>query len=382
MLSSQFPPRWGGVGVVIHGQVEALAARGHDIDVVTRELDPGMSFPPMPDNVRIHEAPMLKLPMAFTTSFGKHAVRKLLGLGRDLDVVHCHSNMTLLQRRHYWEIPVPITSTMHGTWWGERSQITWKDVTPSIESINDLAVMYVSPIFDVYEDYALRYSNAAFVECDNEERAVAARGVENYYGRILRLSAGIDAERFKPENADPEVLRGRGVDPDRPVVLFVGRLAARKGIFDMVEIFIRAHGEIPESQLVIVGEGPQEASLRGRIHRRGLSEAVTMTASVPFRELQALYATAHVVMYPSFWEGQGLIAGEAMASGTPCLATNVGWIPEIIKNGENGYRFPARDVEEGSRHLVTMLEDLDRLEAMGRRGRQDILGDTKPPRDA
>jgi phosphatidylinositol alpha-1,6-mannosyltransferase len=264
---------------------------------------------------------------------------------------------------------------MHGTWRGERSEISWRDVTPSIESANDLAVLYLSPIFDVYEDLALKLSNAALIISDNEMRADLQRGVTNVHGedRWVRHSAGFDAKGFNPDNADPAVLQRLGVDPERPVVLFVGRLAARKGIFDMVEIFNRAKGSFPESQLVIVGEGPQERALRQRIAQLGIAEAVHLTGPVQFPDLQALYATCNVVLYPSFWEGQGLIVGEAWASGTPVIAADVGWVPEVIRQGENGFSHPVRDVATATDQLEKVLGDPEMAIRMGRTGRADVL---------
>ncbi len=402
VITSEFPPRWGGVGSVAFGQVLSLAARGHDIDVITRQRAPGMRFPELPPNVRMHEVRMLKLPMSFTTSFARNAVRCLLRLGRQFDVVHSHCNMSLLQRAHYWDIPSPIVTTMHGTWRGERSTITWRDLTPSVESVNDLAVMYLSPMFDVYEDYALRYSNAALIESDSEMGAVRARGVENLYGRLVRLSAGIDTATFRPENADPEVVRSSGADPMRPVVLFVGRLAARKGAFDALEIFHRASSQFPEAQLVVAGGGPQEAALRRRAGALGLSDRALFIGKQPFRRLLALYATADAVLYPSFWEGQGLVLGEAMASGTACVASEAGWAPEVVEQGVNGYLFPPHDVARGAECLGRALADDAARERMGARAREDMVNrydwrhhtdrlerlyeevraDRKPPRDA
>jgi glycosyltransferase involved in cell wall biosynthesis len=400
VITSQFPPRWGGVGNGIHRQVLALAARGHEVDVVTRRRDRGMEFPPLPENVHMHEVGMLKLPMLFTTSFARHAVKRLLGLGKGFDVVHSHSNMSLLERRHYFDIPCPIVSTMHGTWRGERSTIGWRDVTLSVESVNDLAVLYLSPLFDKYEDYALRYSNAALVECDLEMAAVAKRGVENYYDRIVKLPAGIDTDAFRPENADPEVVRAAGADPDAPLVLFVGRLAARKGALDALGMFARAHAGSPEAHMVFVGGGPQGRALRGQIQRLGLRDRVHLLGKQPFEQLCALYASSDVVVFPSFWEGQGLVPGEAMASGTPCVAAEVGWVPEIIEQGVNGFHYPPRDIARGAELLAKALEDDALRDSMGRRARQDVLdrwdwkhhmeklerlyedvqGDQKPPR--
>jgi len=375
MVSSQFPPLWGGVGVVAYGQVVNLAARGHQVHVFTRQLPPGKRVPSIEGDVHVHHVPMAGIPMAFTTSFAANAVSRIIGMGNDFDVVHNHCNMSLLHARHYDDLGSPVVNTMHGTWRGERSKISWRDVTPSIESVNDLAVLYLSPIFDVYEDLALQLSNAALIISDNEMRADRQRGVTNVRGddRWVRHSAGFDSEGFNPDNADPAVLERHGVDPNRPTVLFVGRLAARKGIFDMVEIFQRARGNFPKSQLVIVGEGPQERALRHRIARLGLGEAVHMTGPVPFADLQALYATCDVVLYPSFWEGQGLIVGEAWASGTPVIAAQVGWVPEVVRQGENGFSHHVRDVATAADQLERVLGDPDLAARMGRQGRTDVL---------
>ncbi|NIW81184.1 MAG: glycosyltransferase, partial [Thermoplasmata archaeon] len=81
---------------------------------------------------------------------------------------------------------------------------------------------------------------------------------------MVKLPAGIDTETFHPSNHDPDVLGGLGVDPSRPVILFVGRLAARKGVFDLLEIFSIVRGEVDGAQLVVVGEGPQFEGLKRR----------------------------------------------------------------------------------------------------------------------
>jgi glycosyltransferase involved in cell wall biosynthesis len=402
MVSSQFPPLWGGVGNVAYLEVVELAARGHQVHVITRRHPAEKKVPPMEGDVSVHHVPMAPIPMAFTTSFGKHAVAKIMELGNDFDMVHVQSNMSLLRKRHYWDIKAPIVSGMLGTWKGERSMISWRDVTPSIESANDLAVLYLSPMFDVYEDYALRFSNANVIICTQLLEAIKRRGVSNVYGddRWHMLFAGIDAEALHPRRKDPSVMERYGLDPHRPVVLFVGRLAARKGVFDMLEIFRRGRKEVPEAQLVVLGSGPQERGLRRRVSAQGLEDAVTITGSVPFPDLQAFYATAEAVLFPSFWEGQGLIVGEAMASGTVCIASDVGWVPEIIRDGENGFRFPIRDVNRAASQLVRVLSDDDlrqSIEAEGRRTVEDgltirhhtdaleaiygeVMGDDKPPR--
>ncbi len=373
-ITSQFPPLWGGVGNSVHGQVEGLASRGHEIHVITRQLPPDAKEPPMDDNITVHHVPMLGLPMAFTTSFAKHAVKKLKELGNDFDLVHHHSNMALLKKRHYDEIRRPIVSTSHGTWRGERSMISWRDVTASFESLNDLAVLYLSRIFDRYEDYAFQCSDAIIIECKGEMRAWKERGGRNAFGddRVVQLAAGVNSRQYRPENADPGVVERYGGDPGRPLVLFVGRLAARKGVFDALETFWKAHRAYGSSQLMVVGSGPQERALRKRVKTLGIENSVHLAGSVPFPELQAMYANADVLLFPSYWEGQGLVPGEAMASGTPVVASRVGWVPELVRPGENGFHHDVRDVNEAARHLETLLADKGLRERLGRKARKDI----------
>lgn len=373
MVSSQFPPLWGGVGATTYWTAVKLAERGHQVDLVTRRFSKGQRTPDLPEGLSVHHVPMAPLPMAFAASFGNNAVKWLLGSEERYDVLHNHSNMCLLSHEHYDEVPYPIVSTIHGTWRGERSMISWRDVTPSLESLNDLAVLYLSPIFDQYEDHAIELSDAIIVQCDSEIEAIARRGVENRHGRMVKLPAGISADTYHPDRADPEVVARYGADPDRPVVLAVNRLAARKGVFDMLDIIARTRRDIPDTQLLVVGTGPQEASMRKRIASLGLEGAVRLTGPIPFPDLQALYATADAVLFTSFWEGQGLVPGEAMSSGTPPVATEVGWVPELIEQGQNGYHFPVHDVEAAAGHLEKLLTDEGLRQRLGQRGRQDVL---------
>jgi glycosyltransferase involved in cell wall biosynthesis len=269
----------------------------------------------------------------------------------------------------------PIVSTSQGTWRGERSEISWRDVTASVESLNDLAVLYLSPLFDRYEDLAFQLSDAVIIECENELRAWRERGVKNHYGedRVVKLPAGVDTRAYRPENADPEAVAGVGADPDRPLVLFVGRLAARKGVLDALETFRRAREGAPGSQLLVLGSGPQERALRKRVASSDLATSVHLAGSVPFPRLRALYASADALLFPSYWEGQGLVPAEAMASGTPVVASRVGWVPELVTDGENGFTHPVRDVATAAEHLGALLDDPDLRDRMGRLAREDCV---------
>ena len=158
MISSEYPPKWGGVGVVAYYLATWMAKRGHEVHVVTRKQSLG--YQSSHPNIEIHPVKWLKAPMFFTTSFGKNAVKWIKRSGIGPDLIHVHSNMALLPARCYDKLDIPLVSTMHGTWKGERSTINFRDLSFSISAVNDLAIMCLGPFFDRYEDLAIERSTS------------------------------------------------------------------------------------------------------------------------------------------------------------------------------------------------------------------------------
>lgn len=372
MVTSEFPPKWGGVGNGVYFQAKVFAERGYRITVITRKQLKGMKPLHVHPNVEVIEVDWLKLPMFFTTSFGDHAVKEILSRGEDYDVLHVHSNMTLLRRKYYWMLPYPIVSTLHGTWKGERQELRLSYINPtSLQSLNDLAILMISPMFDKYEDYAIELSNAVIVESISEEEAVRRRGVQNIYGRMYRVPAGVDVGSFKPENRDERIFEKYSISGG-PKLLTVTRLAGRKGMDLLLESFARVRREVEDAVLVVVGEGPQEMKLRRLSRSLGVEDATYFLGSVPFEDLKKLYATSDLFVFHSRWEGQGLVILEAMASGTPCVSSNVGGVREMILEGIDGYYVEVGDTEGMAKRIVELLKDPDRRSEMARRGMERI----------
>ncbi|MCD6383595.1 MAG: glycosyltransferase family 4 protein [Thermoplasmata archaeon] len=372
MVTSEFPPKWGGVGNGVYFQSKVFAERGYKIDVITRKQLGGKKCLDVHPNVNVIEVDWLKLPMFFTTSFGDHAVREIMERGNDYDVVHVHSNMTLLRRKHYANISSPIVSTLHGTWRGERQELKLSYINPtSLQSINDLSILLISPFFDKYEDYAIELSNAVIVESISEEEAVRRRGVENIYGRMYRVPAGVDINSFKPQNYDEGVFEKYGIEEGLRL-LTVTRLAGRKGMDLLLRSFSMVRKEMENVALVIVGEGPQERALKRLARRLRIENSVHFIGSVPFEDLKKLYATSDLFVFHSRWEGQGLVILESMASGTPCVSSNVGGVREMIRQGVDGYYVEVGDIEGMAERVLELLKDEEKREEMARLGMKRI----------
>ena len=150
--------------------------------------------------------------------------------------------------------------------------------------------------------------------------------------KIHVIPNGVNADRFAP--GDRAAARAAiGADDDRPLLLAVGALRWIKG-FDLL---IEAMGEVPSDvALWIVGEGEMRADLKEQAARAGLSNRIRFAGAVAHEELPSYYAAADGFILPSRNEGCPNVLLEALASGCPTIATSVGHVPAIIRNGENG----------------------------------------------
>ncbi len=377
VMSSEYPPyHWGGVGSATHALANQLAKRGHEVHIFTRRH----SLAPVANHerVQIHMVNWLKLPMAFALSFGKNAVMEVNREG-GFDAVIIFGNMTLLRRQDYAALKFPVLTKMCGTWAGERSALRFGDISlSSVSGANDLAVLKLSGRYDRYEDCALLFSDAVIVECESEIRAInerMARHVPDIKGgersgiggdgTFLRERGNVfkqvqlpDMSNFSPEKRDPGLRRKYAKDGDR-LLLFVGRLAARKNVMEAARIFKSYLERHPNARLMFIGKGNQEGRLKSFASKNGLAGRMHILQGLGFGELAVHYANADAFIFPSLWEGFGLVLLEALASGLPVVSRPVGGAPEVIVNGKNGFLY------ETEEQAVRALEDCASLDRSG-----------------
>jgi glycosyltransferase involved in cell wall biosynthesis len=163
----------------------------------------------------------------------------------------------------------------------------------------------------------------------------------------------------------------RGVDsaspapwlaPGERAVLFVGRLSALKGIYDLFDAIPRVTGRHPEATFVLVGVAECDAMepvLRAEAARRGIADRVRFLGSLEGREKVAAFATSRVLVVPSWTEAFPLVIPEAMAAGLPVVATAVGAIPHFVEDGKDGFLVCPRCPAELADRVCRLLEDED-----------------------
>jgi glycosyltransferase involved in cell wall biosynthesis len=178
---------------------------------------------------------------------------------------------------------------------------------------------------------------------------LSEHGIEN----CALWQRGVDTESFHPDLAS-QTMREHLTQghPEDPLLVYVGRLSAEKGI-DRIKPILEA---IPNARLALVGDGPYREELETLF--AGLP--VYFVGYLQGEELGAAYASADAFVFPSLTETLGLVVLEAMAAGCPVIAANAGGIPDIVTDGENGFLFdPQNDrgaIEATQRLLANPLE--------------------------
>jgi len=179
--------------------------------------------------------------------------------------------------------------------------------------------------------------------------------------RIHVIPPGIDLGLFRPVDRG-QAKAELGLE-GRDVVLAVGRMDPVKG-FDLL---LRAAALLPQLdgvQLVLIGgaEGDREHErLRSLASNLGLDGRVAFLGAVPQQQLPLYYCAASIVVVPSHYESFGFVAAEALACGTPVIASKVGGLPTIVRDGENGLLVPWRRPEAFAERIAWLLADHEML---------------------
>jgi D-inositol-3-phosphate glycosyltransferase len=213
------------------------------------------------------------------------------------------------------------------------------------------------------------------------DRLVAATAIErahlvSHYGadpaRIAVIPCGVDTTLFAP--GDKQAARAAlGLD-DRPRLLYVGRLAPIKGLTTLLDGMARLRGRGSRAHLCIVGGDADEplngheGELRARLADLGLQDAVTFVGAQPQESLRAWYVAADLTVLPSYYESFGMVALEAMACGSPVVASRVGGLQTTVRDRITGVLVPDHDPVSLADALEDVLDDAPLRARLGRAG--------------
>ncbi|MEN9208010.1 MAG: glycosyltransferase [Gloeomargarita sp. GMQP_bins_120] len=166
-------------------------------------------------------------------------------------------------------------------------------------------------------------------------------------------------------------------------VVYAGVLIPCKGLHHLVAAFGQVVQQVPSARLTIIGRPENRAYAQGltqQVRQAHLQEHVAFLPEMPQQQLAAEMARSTVLVLPSLAEALGRVLLEAMATGTPVVASAVGGIPDVVRDGVNGFLVPPGDEAALARRLVYLLRHPEAAHTMGQRGRQMVKTFFSPER--
>jgi 1,2-diacylglycerol 3-alpha-glucosyltransferase len=188
---------------------------------------------------------------------------------------------------------------------------------------------------------------------------------------VHAISCGVNLKVFRPHQ-DAQALRYRLCLPNKPTLLYCGRLDQEKNLPMVISAFAKALCHV-DAHFVLTGTGAYESKLKQQVTHLGITGNVTFTGYLADEEYPLVYGLADCFVIASTAELQSIVTLEAIASGLPILAANAVALPELVQSGVNGYLFSDNDVQGLSQLIIKILSNRELCQIMGHASHQLAL---------
>ena len=200
---------------------------------------------------------------------------------------------------------------------------------------------------------------------DYVRQSLIAQGVSSR--KVVAVATGVDLGRFDPDRVTGDLRKEIGIGADRLVIGTVAILRVKKGHQVLLDAAPEVLSALPRAVLVFAGNGPQRRNIAARVEQLGIADRVHLLGLRD--DVPTVLKAFDVFVLPTFEEALGTSFLEAMAMGKPVIGTRVGGVPEVVKDGVNGFLVPPRDARALAQAITKLLSDAQAVQAMGRAGR-------------
>ena len=336
------PAEVGGLERVVQGLSSESVTQGHRVTVAA-VLQPGADASGFLEPLRQAGVDTVRIEVR-----GRGYLREMRAVGRLLDslrpdILHTHGyRVDLLHGSGARRRGIATVSTLHGS----------------------SRMGGLSHLFEWFQERALRRFDGVIAVSQPLMEELQERGVRQERLHLVPNAWTPPSHPLSRETARAEL----GVDGGSPVLGWIGRLIPIKGC----DVFVDALSQIIDEDwsAVIIGDGPELEGLRSRVRGSGIAHRVRFTGSVP--EAARFLSAFDLFVLSSRSEGTPMVLLEAMGAGVPVVATRVGGVPHVLRDGVDGWLLPPEDPQELARSLEEALSDASERVARGDAGRSRV----------
>ncbi|HUW23167.1 MAG TPA: glycosyltransferase family 4 protein [bacterium] len=231
---------------------------------------------------------------------------------------------------------------------------------------------FLNYIYILCERFVALFTDRLISVCDAMARKAIAAGVAKE-DKFIIIYSGIELEHYS--NSDvliAEKQKELNLDPDVPVVGNISRLFEFKGHNYFLEAASQVVEVFPEAKFLLVGDGILRERLIRQAEDLKIRDNIVFTGLVERKEIPKLISVMDVVVHTSLREGLPRVLPEALAMAKPVIAFEIDGMPEIIKDGENGYLIPPKDSRKLANSIIHLLKDKEKARRMGEAGRSMV----------
>ncbi len=230
----------------------------------------------------------------------------------------------------------------------------------------------INPALNALGRWLVRSADSVRVVSERERAKLVQLGVAPE--RVSNLGWIADFRRFDSlDPADAQSLRSDLLGPTGQVLLlFVGRLVLQKDVPTLVRAMATVAASRPDARLVVAGDGPERPLAERLVDQLGIRDVVRFLGIVPYPEVPRYFAAADLFLLPSRYEGNARVLAEAGAAGTASVTTDVSGAHDTVLEGETGAIVPVERPDLFAERTLALLEDAERLGAMGLRAREHV----------
>jgi len=360
----------GGAEILFLDHIKLLKKKGLVVNSLTFNREKKQGHP----DYMIKESNILLIRIFDKVLFNFRAYFKIKKIVRDFspDLVHIfHNNL----------YPLPVLLAIPQN-------------IPIIQSVNDYQLVCAS-VWGVYRDtgkecncgFSLAsvknkciplYRYLIFFLKNKFSRALTKKRVALFLVSHSQLKRRMEKQGFSniriiPHFFQPLNRRGSLKESLRnnKILLFIGKLSMEKGCHILIDALKIVNNKIPDIKLIIVGDGPEKINLVNQVFLLGLQKKIDFRGILKRQQLPRLYIASLGLIVPSIWmENSGLVLIEAMYFGKPIIGSNIGGIPDLIKNNNNGLLFTPRSRIDLAKKILTLVMDEKKRKKMNKLSKQ------------